>query len=101
MYQIVLIHEVLPGKLPEMKTWFKEADERRASQNPDYRPPRRFITVFGSVHQFVAMFEMEKVPEEPLVYAEMAPEGEQGEFLKLIVPGRTEIHVLKELELDS
>ena len=101
MYKVILTHEVLPGKLPAMKAWFKEQDKVRSERNPDYRRPRRYITIFGSVHQFVAEFEMEKLPEDLWVYAESPPEGAQAEFLKMIVPGRTEVRLLKELELGS
>ena len=75
-----------------------EADEKRTEQNPEYKPFKRYITVFGSVHQVIVEIEMEKLPEEPVVYAEMADEG-QSELLTFIVPGRTTLHVLKELDL--
>jgi hypothetical protein len=101
MYKALLIHEVLPGKLSEMKKWFKQADETRRKDDPNYKPFKRYITVFGSVHRIVIEVEMEKVPEDPLVYAEGAPEGTQGEFLKMIVPGRSELLLLKELDLSS
>ena len=44
---------------------------------------------------------MEKLPEELWVYADLPPEGAQAEFLTMIVPGRTEIRLLKELDLGS
>jgi hypothetical protein len=101
MYKVILTHEVLPGKLPAMKEWFKKQDKARAGREPGYVPPKRYITVFGSVHQFVAEFEMEKLPEELWVYAEFAPEGAQAEFLTMIVPGQTEVRLLKKLDLDA
>jgi hypothetical protein len=101
MYNVILTHEVLPGKLPAMKEWFIQQDKVRKERDPNYTPPRRYITVFGSVHQFVAEFEMEKLPENPWVFAESAPEGAQAEFLTMIVPGRTELRVLKEIDLGS
>lgn len=93
MYKMILTHEVLPGKLTAMKEWFKADDDARAKQNPAYKPPKRHITVFGSVHQVVIEAEMEKCSEQPFVYAEAG----QREVLEFIVPGRTELRVLKEI----
>ncbi len=100
MYKVVLTHEVLPGKLSAMKAWLKQQDEARSKRDPAYVPWKRYITIFGSVHQMVIELEVDKVPEEPWVYAETAGEA-QEEFLTMIVPGRTELRVLKELDLGS
>jgi len=104
MYKVVLTHEVLPGKLAELKAWFKQQDEQRQAQDPAYTPWKRYITVFGSVHQIVIEIEMDQPPEEPWLsgYAEFGPEqldGAQGEFLKMIVPGQSELKLWKALDL--
>jgi hypothetical protein len=56
------------------------------------------------VHQLVIEVELAQPPQEPWIsgYAEFGPEqldGAQGEFLKLIVPGRSELRLLKMLDL--
>ena len=99
MYKLVLIHEVLPGRLADMVAWMKKQDAERVKQDPAYKPFKRYITVFGSAHQVTIEVEVEKLSEEPLVYAEMALDGGQGEFLGFITPGTTAIHLLKELDL--
>jgi hypothetical protein len=101
MYKALLIHEVLPGKLSEMKEWFKQADERYKKNDPNWKPFKRYITVFGSVHQVVIEIETEKVWVEPPVFAEGNPTDASADFMKLIVPGRTETRLLKELDLSS
>ena len=100
MYKLVLTHEILPGKLSAMKAWMKQRDEARRKRDPAYKPYKRYITVFGSVHQLVIELEVAKMEEEPLAYAGIAGEA-QGEFMAMIVPGRTELRVLKELDLGS
>jgi hypothetical protein len=98
-YKLLLLHEVLPGKLATMKAWFKQQDRARKEQDATYIPRRRYTTVFGSVHQVLVEMEAEKIPEYLLEqsYAEHPAEGAQGEFLQLIVPGRTEMRVLQRL----
>ena len=101
MYKAQLIHEVQPGKFPEMKEWFKRADEGRRKNNPDYTPFKRYLTVYGSVHRVVVEFEMEKAPEEPYFFAEGEPTGAGVDFWKLIVPDITEVQLLKEIDLSD
>jgi hypothetical protein len=102
MYKLLLIHEVLPGKLAALKAWCQQQDQERKERDTTYTPPKRYITVFGSVHQVIVEVEVETIPE-PLLhgYADHPAEGAQGEFLKLIVPGRSELRVLKELDLSA
>jgi hypothetical protein len=97
MYQYVLTHEVLPGKLPQMKAWFKKADDLRRQKDPSYRPPKRYVTVYGNASRVEIYFEAAKTTEEPYVWAD-AP-GDGTGFTDLLVPGRTEVRLLKELEL--
>jgi hypothetical protein len=103
MYKIILSHEVMPGKLADMKRWIVQQDIKRKEENPDYTPPKRYITVAGSVHQVTVEVEGEEIPvymlEHP--YAEHPAEGPQSEFLQWIVPGRSEVRLLKELDLSS
>jgi hypothetical protein len=102
MYKIVLIHEVLPGKLAALKAWCSQQDQERKARDAAYTPPKRYITLFGSVHQVMVEAEVETIPEPFLRgYAEHPAEGAQGEFLQLIVPGHSELRVLKELNISS
>jgi len=101
MYKVILTHEVMPGKLPALNAWFRQRDAERKQQNPDYRPPKRYITVYGSLHQVIIEAETESAVSHltERAYAELGGEGAQGEFLAMIVPGRSELRLLKELDL--
>jgi hypothetical protein len=99
MYKAVLVHEVIPGKLSELKQWFQNADRERKSKNPNYTPPKRYITVIGSLTRVYCLIDWETVPDHPVVWSEII-EG-QGEFKDLIVPGKSEGFVLKELEIEG
>ncbi len=93
MYKIVLSHEVLPGKLPEVVKWMQKGDDEARKKNPDFKPPSRFIGVFGSVNELVVELEADKIPE--VVYAEAT---HNRDLIPLIVPGRTVMQVFKRLE---
>jgi hypothetical protein len=99
MYKAVLVHEIVPGKLSELKRWFQDADRERKAKNPDYTPPKRYITVIGNLTKFYGEFALETVPVHPSVWIESI-EG-QGSLKDLIVAGKTELRVLKELEIES
>lgn len=101
MYKLILTHEVMPGKLPALNAWFRQRDVERKQQNPDYQPPKRYITVYGSLHQVVIEAETESAVSHltERAYAELGGEGAQGEFLAMIVPGRSELRLLKEIKL--
>jgi hypothetical protein len=104
MYTWLLTHEVLPGKLHEMRAWFLQQDAERKQTSPNYPRVRRYTTVFGSVHQVICEVEQEIVPEEQWEwgwtsgYATIPGEGAQGDFLRLIVPGCSTLRLLKSLE---
>jgi len=95
----VLVHEVIPGKLSELKQWFRDADRERKAKNPDYKPPKRYITVIGDLTRFQGEFEMDKIPEDPSGWIENI-EG-QGNLKDLLVPGGSELYVLKELKVEG
>lgn len=101
MYKMILSHEVMPGKLPALNAWFRQRDQERKQQNPNYQPPKRYITVYGSVHQVLIEVETEGVPGHltERAYAEHGGDGVQAEFLAMIVPGRSELRLLKGLDL--
>ena len=98
MYKIILTHRVIPGKLPELIRWCSNADKERKVANPEYVPPKRYITVFGDLTRFMAEFPVEVVPEHPPVWGAGDGTGGVGD---MIVPGRSEMYVLKEIEIDS
>ena len=60
-------------------------------------PPKRYITVFGNLTQVVAEFPAETVPDYPVVWAE--GDGGAGVY-DMVIPGRSEMYVLKEIESD-
>ncbi len=93
MYKLVLTHEVMPGRLPDVLKWL-ESDDAKHKDNPTYKPPVRWITVFGSVNQLVIEREAETIPD--MVYAQAT---HNNDLLPLIVPGRTTLQVLKRLEV--
>lgn len=99
MYKGVLVHEVVPGKLSELKRWIQNADRERKARDPAYEPYERYITVIGSVTRFQVEVEWETMPEHPYVWVEAVES--QGEFKDFVVPGMSESYVLKELEIES
>jgi hypothetical protein len=99
MYKAVLVHEVIPGKLSEFKRWIQDADRERGAKNPDYKPPKRYITVIGNLTKTYGEFEMEAVPAHPPEWIQSIEED--GGLKDMIVPGRTEMYVLKELEFEG
>jgi hypothetical protein len=104
VYKVVLTHQVLPGKLAEIMAWFKQEDARRTEQDPAYEPYKRYITVFGSVYQLVIELEVEDLSKEAWIYEKAYAErasGSEDDFAQMIIPGRTELRVLKELDLSS
>lgn len=99
VYKAVLVHEVIPGKLSELKRWFQDADRERTAKNPGYVPPKRYITVIGNLTRVYCEWPWEVIPDHPPVWSESIQE--QGDFKDLIVPGRSEVFVLKELEIEG
>lgn len=99
MYKAVLVHEIIPGKFSDAKRWFENADRDRKKKNPDYVPPKRYITVIGNLTRFFAEFELDTVPEHPSVWSESI-EG-NGDLKDMVVPGRSELYVLKEMQIES
>jgi hypothetical protein len=104
MYQLVITHEIMPGKVPDVIKWLqgnydqarKKDPNLKVPGDPDYRgPQRQYITVFGSAYQFVMELDMEKMPDAGQPYA-LATHN--AALLPLIVPGRTVVQLLKQLE---
>ena len=103
MFKQVMTHEILPGKLPEVKKWLQgNYDELRKKDpnfkgpnHPDYKGPRQYITVYGSANQLVIELDLEKPME--ISYAEAT--HNEG-LIPLIVPGRTVVQLLKKLEFE-
>jgi len=107
MYKWVLTHEVLPGRFGDLRTWFMQQDVERKRTNPNYPRLKRYTTVFGDVHQVIGEVELETFPEDQWNrgwtsgYATIPPEGPQAEFLQLLVPGRSALRLLKDLDLNA
>ena len=101
MYKLVLTHEIMPGKLAAMKDWCKRVDAQRKEENPSYTPFKRWVAVYGSAFRFMIELDSEQGWDRPEAYADMTREGLEGEFLQYIVPGKTELQLYKELDLDS
>jgi hypothetical protein len=95
MYKVVLVHEIIPGKLSDFKRWFRDADEKRKARNPNYTPPNRYITVIGTLTRVVLEWEYETVPDHPFVWSEGIET--QGDLKDIVVPGMSEGYVLKEI----
>ena len=99
MYKLVLIHKIIPGKLSAFERWVRNTDDKRKKQNPDYVPLKRYITVLGDLTKVVIEMEMETVPEHPIVWMENVEND--GDLKDMIVPGTSEIYVLKELTIEA
>ena len=103
MHKVLLTHQIVPGKFSELSDWFKEADAKRKADDPDYKPPRRYIYQTGSVFKVVIEFEFEK-----LVVDDSTPVSEGGlicygisaqpDFFPFIVPGTSTMDILKEIK---
>ena len=98
MYTMVLRQLIKTGCLKDFKQWLAKADKDRTEKNPDYVPPRRYVTVFGSACEFIAEFDRETASEEPTIYLEFAEENPHGAS-KYIIPGSETLTLLKKLEL--
>ena len=61
MHEVLLTHQIVPGKFSELSDWFKEADAKRKVEDPDYKPPKRYIYQTGSVFKIASEFEFEKL----------------------------------------
>ena len=95
MYKVVLVHEIVPGKLSDYKRWFQDADKARKEKNPDYTPLKRYITVFGSLTRVFIEFDWDTVPDHPFVWSEAIEK--QGDHKDMVVPGQSQMYVLKEM----
>ena len=108
MYKVVVTHEIMPGKVPDVVKWIqgnydqarKKDPDLKVPGDPDYRGPlRQYITVYGSAYQFVVELDMEKLPEQGEPYALPYALATHNEgLLPFLVPGRTVIQLLKQLE---
>ena len=95
MYKMVLVHEIIPGKLSDFKRWFQNADRERKAKDPDHVPMKRYITVIGNLTRFYAERELDAVPDQPGAWLESIEN--QGDLKDMVVPGSTEVYVLKEI----
>ena len=102
MHKVLLTHQIVPGKFSELSDWFKEADAKRKAEDPDYKPPKRYIYQTGSVFKIASEFEFEK-----LVIDDITPfsqggypnygETSQPDFFPFIVPGTSTMDILREI----
>ena len=95
MYKVVLTHEVMPGKLPDVIKWLKASDEKARASNAPHGT--HYITVFGSAHKLINERELDEVPTS-FVETAYAERTHNSELVQFLVPGRTEIVLLKKLE---
>ena len=107
MYQLIMTHEIMPGKMPEVIKWLqgnydqmrKKDPKVKVPGDPDYKgPQRQYITVYGSAYQFVMEYDLEKVPEEGTPAVPYALATHNKALLPFLVPGRTVVQLLKQLE---
>jgi hypothetical protein len=100
MYKVVLTHLVAPGKQRAMEAWFKEADQKRAKVDPSYIVPKRYMTVFGSQSKVVCEFNVADIAALAEILEPKVPIASgTGSFLEFVVPGMSEMVLLKEIEL--
>ena len=106
MYKSVITHEIVPGKLDEVKKWLQGNYDELRKKNPDYKGTadpgykgvRQYITVYGSAYQFVAELDAEDPTENaPVAYAEST--HNEG-LIPFIVPGASTVRLLKRLEFE-
>ena len=100
MYKVILTHQVAAGKGRALADWCKEADEKRAQANPDYVAPKRYMTVFGNRGKVVIEFVVEDAATlARLLEPETPAAGGGSNMQDLIVPGMSEMLLLKEMDL--
>lgn len=58
-YKCIITQRVKPGHYKEVKKWFSDADKKRKVENPDYKRPKRYVTVFGQTSEVVCEFEID------------------------------------------
>ena len=106
MYKWVITHEIMPGKLPEVKKWLQGNYDKMRKNNPDYKGTadpsykgmRQYITVYGSAYQYVAEMDVDDPTKaEPLAYAEST--HNEG-LIQFVVPGTTVVSLLKRLDFE-
>ena len=99
MYKLVMTHEILPGKLPDVISWLQGNYDKLREKDPDLKVPgdpeykgplRQYVTVYGSVNQYVMELDTESIPDQ--VYA-LATHNK--DLLPFLVPGSTKNKVLK------
>ena len=96
MYKMVIVHEIIPGKLSEYKRWYKQVDQERKAKNPDYVPPKRYVTVIGKLTRVIIEWERETMYEHFPVWSEAVET--YGDLKDMVFPGGIEHYVLKELD---
>jgi hypothetical protein len=93
---MVIVHEIIPGKLAEFKRWYKQVDQERKAKNPDYVPPKRYVTVIGKLTRVIIEWEQETMFEHSPVWLETVET--YGNLKAVVFPGGIEHCVLKELD---
>ena len=96
MYKMVIVHEIIPGKLSEYKRWYKQVDQERKAKNPDYVPRKRYVTVVGKLTRVIIEWERETMYEHCPVWSEIVET--HGDLKDIVFPGGIEHYVLKELD---
>lgn len=99
MFQLLITHQIKPGRMDDVLQWCKEADAARLKENPDYVPPKRYVTVFGNK----AMMYIEADHDAETVsnwFAGPPPKtpGGKGNMQDMVIPGTTEWHLLHKVE---
>ena len=62
-YKCLITHRVKPGHYKEVKKWFADADKNRREKNPEYKRPKRYVTVYGDTSEVVVEFEIDSDKE--------------------------------------
>ena len=58
-HKFIITHHVKPGHYNDVKKWFSDIDNKRKQENPDYKRPKRYVTVCGQTSEVVSEFEMD------------------------------------------
>ena len=65
-HKCLITHRVKPGHYKEVKKWFSDEDKKRKEKNPQYKPPRRYVTVYGQTSEVVCEFDIDSDSESQL-----------------------------------
>ena len=92
-HKCIISHRVKPGHYKDVKKWFSDADNKRKKENPDYKRPKRYVTVYGQTSEVVCEFEIDSEKDFQLRGSWL-----QGDFGHEHHMDSVEVKILREID---